>query len=139
LPFGFETIINTLQEVDVIWIERGSGKLRALFEVEHSTPIYSGLLRFNDIHLVAPAFRPRYSIVANDTRRSLFVRQINRPTFRMSGRTLYLFEYANVVGWHNRVKSKSSVGGIDNVVEKSEVVWVVVLVQSGIPCRRLSG
>lgn len=108
LPYGFEPIINILQEVDVIWIERGSGKLRALFEVEHSTPIYSGLLRFNDIHLVAPVFRPRYSIVANDVRRSLFVRQINRPTFRMSGlgELCTFFEYANVIGWHNRLKSK---------------------------------
>ncbi|MBI1882455.1 MAG: hypothetical protein HYR94_30135 [Chloroflexi bacterium] len=116
LPYGFEPIVNILQEVDVIWIERGSGKLRALFEVEHSTPIYSGLLRFNDIHLVAPTFRPRYSIVANDARRSLFVRQINRPTFRMSGlgELCTFFEYADVVGWHNRVKS-NSIRGINNV------------------------
>lgn len=116
LPYGFESITDILQEVDVVWIERGSGKLRALFEVEHSTPIYSGLLRFNDIHLVAPTFRPRYSIVANDTRRSLFVRQINRPTFRISGlgELCTFFEYINVVGWHNRIKFKS-IRGIDNV------------------------
>lgn len=108
LPYGFETVLDILQEVDVIWVERGSSKLRALFEVEHSTPIYSGLLRFNDIHLVAPMFRPRFSIVANDARRSLFTRQINRPTFRMSGlgELCTFFEYANVLGWHNRLKSK---------------------------------
>lgn len=74
LPYSFEQVKNILQEVDVIWIQRGSGELRALFEVEHSTPIYSGLLRFNDIHLVTPTLRPRFSVVANDTRRSLFVR-----------------------------------------------------------------
>lgn len=107
LPYGFEPVADTLQEVDVIWIERGSSKLRALFEVEHSTPIYSGLLRFNDIHLVAPSLHPRFSIVANDARRVLFVRQINRPTFRLSGlaELCTFFEYANVVGWHNRVKA----------------------------------
>jgi hypothetical protein len=106
LPYGFGEIESILQEVDVIWILRGSSELKALFEVEHSTPIYSALLRFNDIHLVAPNLRPRFSIVANDTRRSLFVRQLNRPTFRMSGLSelCTFLEYVNVFGWYNRLK-----------------------------------
>jgi len=108
LPYGFESVKDILQEVDVIWIQRGSSELIALFEVEHSTPIYSGLLRFNDIHLIAPHIRPRFSIVANDARRSLFVRQLNRPTFRMSGlsKLCTFLEYANVFGWYNRIKAK---------------------------------
>jgi hypothetical protein len=112
LPYGFDSVLAILQEVDTVWIERGSGKLRALFEVEHSTPIYSGLLRFNDIHLVAPTLRPRFSIVSNDTRRTLFVRQINRPTFRVSGlnELCTFFEYANVVGWHKRIASEIQKG-----------------------------
>lgn len=110
LPFGFEPVSDILQEVDTIWIERGSSKLRALFEVEHSTPIYSGLLRFNDIHLINPNLRPRFSIVANDARRILFVRQVNRPTFRLSGlnELCAFFEYLNVVGWYDRIKSDKS-------------------------------
>ncbi|MBM3129395.1 MAG: hypothetical protein FJ009_12315 [Chloroflexi bacterium] len=113
LPYGFDSIQDILQEVDTIWIERGSGKLRALFEVEHSTPIYSGPLWFNDIHLVVPNLRPRFSIVANETRRVLFVRQINRPTFRTSGlnELCTFFEYANVIGWHNRITAKIKRGG----------------------------
>ena len=108
LPYGFELVKGILQEVDVIWIQRGSSELRALFEVEHSTPIYSGLLRFNDVHLVAPRLHPRFSIVANDTRRSLFVRQLNRPTFQMSGlgKLCTFLEYVNVFGWYNRIKAK---------------------------------
>ena len=107
LPYGFASIEGILQEVDVMWIHRGSSELRALFEVEHSTPIYSGLLRFNDIHLVAPVLRPRFSIVANDARRALFVRQLNRPTFQMSGlsKLCTFLEYANVFGWYNRIKA----------------------------------
>jgi hypothetical protein len=108
LPYGFESVEDSLQEVDVIWIHRGSSELRALFEVEHSTPIYSGLLRFNDIHLAAPGLRPGFSIVANDARRSLFVRQLNRPTFQTSGlnKLCTFLEYANVFGWHNRIRAK---------------------------------
>jgi hypothetical protein len=114
LPYEFESISSTLQEVDAIWIQRAAGKLRALFEVEHSTPIYSGLLRFNDIHLLAPSSHLRFSIVANDTRRSLFARQLGRPTFRMSGLSecCTFLEYANVLGWHRRIaRSDPSDGG----------------------------
>ena len=108
LPYGFDESKYALQEVDVIWIQRGSSKISALFEVEHSTPIYSGLLRFNDIHLVAPNLRPRFSIVSNDERRSLFVKQLNRPTFKMSGLSelCTFLEYVNVFGWFNRMVKK---------------------------------
>lgn len=107
LPYGFESIKHILEEIDVIWIRKGSSELRALYEVEHSTPIYSGLLRFNDIHLTAPRIQPRFSIAANDTRRSLFVKQLNRPTFQMSGlnELCTFLEYANVYSWFNRLMS----------------------------------
>jgi hypothetical protein len=38
LPYGFEPVNNILQEVDVIWIERGSSNLRALFCFGSNTP-----------------------------------------------------------------------------------------------------
>src|SRR5574341_447755 len=105
LPHRFRDVESILQEVDVLWLKRGSSDLDALFEVEHSTPIYSGLLRFNDIYLTVSGLRPRFSIVANENRRSLFVRQLNRPTFRTSGLSeqCTFLEYANVFSWHQRV------------------------------------
>jgi len=107
LPNGYEKINSIIKEIDVIWIQRGAGKLRALFEVEHSTPIYSGLLRFNDIHLLSSTIKPRYSIVSNDTRRSTFVKQLNRPTFLISGlnEICTFLEYVNVYGWYQRIKN----------------------------------
>ena len=107
LVSGFASVESILEEVDVIWIQRGSNNLGALFEVEHSTPIYSGLLRFNDAHIAAPSLCSRFSIVANDARRGLFVRQLNRPTFRASGLSelCTFLEYVNVYAWHNRVRS----------------------------------
>ena len=106
--YGIEQVKNVLEEIDVIWIKRGSSELKALFEVEHSSPIYSGLLRLNDIHLAAPHLNPRFSIVANNARRSLFVRQLNRPTFQTSGlnKLCTFLEYVNVFGWYKRVKSE---------------------------------
>ena len=105
LPYGYEPVQDTLEQVDVIWIQRGTSELDSLFEVEHSTPIYSGLLRFNDIHLVTPRLTPRFGVVSNDSRRSLFVRQLNRPTFQQSGlnKLCAFLEYQNVFGWFNRI------------------------------------
>ena len=109
LPYGFDPIENILRQIDVIWIQRGSNEIAALFEVEHSTPMYGALLRFNDIHLVSPGFGPRFSIVSNDARRSLFVRHLDRPTFRVSGlnRLCTFLEYANVYSWHSRIYAAS--------------------------------
>lgn len=105
IPFEYRQIEDILSEIDVIWIERGAGRLRALFEVEHSTPIYSGLLRFNDVHLTSPSSKATYSIVSNDDRRSIFVRQLNRPTFAMSklSENCSFLEYTNVFAWHRRL------------------------------------
>jgi hypothetical protein len=104
LPYRYEMINNVIKEVDVIWLKRGSSDLTAMFEVEHSTPIYSGLLRFNDLHLIEPQLKPKFSIVSNDLRRLLFLRQINRPTFKRSGLSelCNFLDYKDVFGWFNR-------------------------------------
>ena len=105
IPQKFYSIEGILSEIDVIWIDRGAGMLRALFEVEHSTPIYSGLLRFNDIHLSIQNIHATYNIVADDDRRSLFVNQLSRPTFKVSGlgENCTFMEYKNVFFWYKRI------------------------------------
>lgn len=104
IPSGLASAREVVQHVDVVWFGRGSAQLGALFEVEHSTPIYSGLLRLNDVHLLFPGARPRFGIVANAARRDGFARQINRVTFRSSGLTnlCSFFEYTDVYGWYER-------------------------------------
>ncbi|MFH0813832.1 MAG: hypothetical protein V2A69_13500 [Pseudomonadota bacterium] len=106
LPSRYEKIDDIVREVDVVWLQRGSSDLRAMFEVEHSTPIYSGLLRFNDFHLIEPNLKLKFSIVSNEIRRSLFLRQINRPTFKMSGLNdlCNFLEYKDVYSWFNRTR-----------------------------------
>ena len=109
LPSGFEKVSHILSEIDVIWLQRGGNELKGLFEVEHSTPIYSGLLRFNDIHLISPNLQARFSIVANNERRSLFIKQLNRPTFQTSGlgEICTFLEYSDVFNWHRRIGGPS--------------------------------
>ncbi len=105
LPPSLAAIRDIAEEIDVIWMERGAGQPTAFYEVEHSTPVYSGLLRFNDVHLMIRNGQTRFGIVSNDERRALFVRQVSRPTFRASGlgELCTFFEYRNVFDWHRRM------------------------------------
>ena len=104
IPSGFEQVRDSLSEIDVVWIAAGQETIEGLFEVEHSTPVYSGLLRFNDILLADPKVS-RFTVVSNETRRALFSRQLFRPTFRKSGLSelTSFLEYTNVFNWHTRL------------------------------------
>ncbi len=104
VPEGYNQVRGILSEIDVVWIARGRNDIEGLYEVEHSTPLYSGLLRFNDVLLTSPGVT-RFSIVSNDVRRELFSRQVSRPTFRKSGlaELCSFLEYANVLAWHGRL------------------------------------
>ncbi|MGH7257926.1 MAG: hypothetical protein ACREIM_06065 [Nitrospiraceae bacterium] len=105
LPNPYQGLQVCLDQIDVIWFEKGSSRIKALYEVEHSTPIYSGLLRFNDVFLSAVSPIDRFAIVSNEKRRSLFAQQVNRPTFKRSGLSdiCTFFEYLNVYRWYQRV------------------------------------
>jgi hypothetical protein len=104
IPAGFRDVAAILSEIDVVWVARGGNTVEGLFEVEHTTSVYSGLLRFNDIFLTDPKVS-RFSIVSDDVRRSRFARQVSRPTFRASGLSeiASFLEYKNVFEWHSRL------------------------------------
>lgn len=107
IPHGFDAIRSILSEIDVVWVKKGNNFIEGLFEVEHSTPIYSGLLRFNDV-LLTDSKVSQFSIVSNDSRRELFSRQVFRPTFIRSGlaELVSFFEYTNIFDWYNRLANK---------------------------------
>jgi hypothetical protein len=108
VPPGFEKIGAVLSEIDVVWVGSGRPMVEGLYEVEHSTPIYSGLLRFNDVLLTDPKVS-RFSVVSNEGRRDLFSRQLFRPTFIKSGlaELCSFLEYGNVVSWHERLEREA--------------------------------
>ncbi len=100
--YGAETDA-VFQEIDVIWVR--DDKPVALFEVEHSTPIYSGLLRINDI-LISSARNIDAKIVAEQERRETFQRQVRRPTFTKHklGEKVSFISYDNVWRWCETLK-----------------------------------
>ncbi len=75
---------RVMRNIDVIWFRKGAGHPIRFFEIEHSTSVYSGLLRFNDVIIDFPI--PEAFIVGDgDRTRAKFEREIARRTFEHSG------------------------------------------------------
>ena len=68
--------------IDILWLERGGPLVAAAFEVEHSTSIYSGIVRLLDLALGAPGqVTTGLFLVAPDEREPEVRTQLSRPAF----------------------------------------------------------
>jgi hypothetical protein len=82
LPLNYDDVtLRTIEQIDVIWVKNRS-MVRA-FEVEHTTAIYSGLLRMADLLALQPNMNIRLHIVAPDEKRDKVLREIKRPVFSL--------------------------------------------------------
>jgi len=77
---GIDTSGKYVENIDVVWKEEF--RIDAAFEIENSTSIYSGLLRFADLKLVAPNSNYPLFIVAPRNRKAKVFAQVKRPTFK---------------------------------------------------------
>ena len=85
LPLNYDdTTLRTVEQIDVLWL-RGRSMARA-FEIEHSTAIYSGLLRMADLLALQPNMDIRLHIVAPPDKRERVLREIRRPVFSLLDR-----------------------------------------------------
>jgi hypothetical protein len=80
LTSGIDAQVKYVENIDVVWKEEF--RIDAAFEIENSTSIYSGLLRFADLTMVAPNTVYPMFIVAPAERRNRVREQLTRPTFR---------------------------------------------------------
>jgi len=80
---GLDTQIKYVENIDVVWKEEF--RIDAAFEIENSTSIYSGLLRFADLTMVAPNTVYPMFIVAPSNKRNRLREQLARPSFRHLG------------------------------------------------------
>ena len=86
---GFDQDTTRIIElIDVLWL-KGSA-IVAAFEIEHTTSIYSGILRLADLITMQPNVHVDLFIVASRDRYDKVVRELNRPTF--SSYSLHLHE-----------------------------------------------
>lgn len=85
LPLNYDgTTLGTIEQIDVLWL-KGRAIARA-FEVEHTTAVYSGLLRMADLLALQPNMDIRLHIVAPDERREKVFREMQRPVFSLLDR-----------------------------------------------------
>ncbi len=82
LPLNYdETTLRTIEQIDVLWLRRRS--IVRAFEVEHTTSIYSGLLRMADLLALQPNMDIKLHIVAPAERREKVFQEIRRPVFSL--------------------------------------------------------
>jgi hypothetical protein len=82
LPLNYDDVtLRTIENIDVLWIH-GRSIIRA-FEVEHTTSIYSGILRMADLMALQPNLSIRAHIVAPESRKSKVFQEITRPVFAL--------------------------------------------------------
>lgn len=85
LPLNYdETTLKTIEQIDVLWL-KGRSIVRA-FEVEHTTSIYSGILRMADLLALQPNMDIKLHIVAPDERREKVFQELRRPVFSLLDR-----------------------------------------------------
>ncbi|HEX4143207.1 MAG TPA: hypothetical protein VHY91_06630 [Pirellulales bacterium] len=82
LPLNYDaTTLGTIERIDVLWLKGRT--IKRAFEVEHSTAIYSGLLRMADLCALLPNINVSLHIVAPEARRDKVFQEITRPVFSL--------------------------------------------------------
>lgn len=74
--------VDAVRLIDVLWLDRASGQIVAAYEVEHTTSIYSGIVRMLDLALGSEAHALEgLFLVAPDDREQEVRAQLARPAF----------------------------------------------------------
>jgi hypothetical protein len=117
---GLDAQTRYVENIDVVWKEEF--RIDAAFEIENSTAIYSGLLRFSDLTLVAPNTLYPLFIVAPREKRNRLIEQLRRPTFqklRLDRKVRYL-PYEEVERINSFFEGRERGVTIDLIMEGSE-------------------
>lgn len=72
---------KVIRMIDVVWL-KGTHQVAAAFEIEHTTSIYSGLLRMSDLVTLSPNLSFPLYLVAPEARLEQVRTQLRRPTFQ---------------------------------------------------------
>lgn len=82
LPLNYDIVtIKTIEQIDVLWLKRRS--IVRAFEIEHTTSIYSGILRMADLLALQPNMDIKLHIVAPEERKEKVFSEIQRPVFSL--------------------------------------------------------
>jgi hypothetical protein len=119
---GIDMPARYVENIDVVWKEEF--RIDAAFEIEHSTAIYSGLLRFSDLKIIAPNISYPLFLVAPLNKKSRVFDQVKRPTFKKLGldKEVRYLSYERVDEISKFFEHSSSGLNVEVLIGKSEAV-----------------
>jgi len=119
---GIDMPAKYVENIDVVWKEEF--RIDAAFEIEHSTAIYSGLLRFADLKIIAPNINYPLFVVAPIAKKNRVFDQIKRPTFKKLGldRDVRYLSYESINEIDKFFENASSRLNVDLIIGKSESI-----------------
>lgn len=119
---GIDVPITFVENIDVVW--KDEFRIDSAFEIENTTAIYSGLLRFSDLKIVAPNSNYPLFVVAPLSKRNRLIDQVNRPTFKkldFKGKVRFL-PYETVDDIDRFFEKDKSGLNVELLMGKSEVI-----------------
>lgn len=119
---GLDLPHSYIENIDVVW--KQEFRIGAAYEIENSTSIYSGLLRFADLNILAPNTLYPMFIVAPADRKNRLREQLRRPTFRKLelDKKVRFLSYEIVDEIDRFFEGAESGLSIDTIHNKSELV-----------------
>jgi type II restriction enzyme len=95
---------DAIRLIDVLWINPASGEAAAAFEVEHTTSIYSGIVRMLDLALGMGQAGNSLFLVAPDAREKDVRQQLQRPAFsRVADLDVRFIAYSELAKNHEAI------------------------------------
>jgi len=119
---GIDMPAKYVENIDVVWKEEF--RIDAAFEIEHTTAIYSGLLRLSDLKTIAPNHLFPLFIVAPLSKKNRVFEQLRRPAFKELGleRDVRYISYEAVNEIDKFFETSNSGLNVELIKGKSEAV-----------------
>jgi hypothetical protein len=119
---GIDLPHSYVENIDVVW--KQEFRIGAAYEIENSTSIYSGLLRFADLNILAPNTLYPMFVVAPADRKNRLREQLRRPTFKRLGldRKVRVLSYESIDEIDEFFGPAESGLTVETVVGRSEMV-----------------
>lgn len=113
-----------IKNIDTVW--KLGHSIKSAFEIEHSTSIYSGILRLSDLRALTPNSTYPLFIVANRERKNKVFEQLRRPTFSNDylalDRVVKYLSYDTVRKLDENLKNEQMGFNIDWLTKEAEAV-----------------
>lgn len=119
---GIDLPHSYVENIDVVW--KQEFRIGAAYEIENSTSIYSGLLRFADLNILAPNTLYPMFVVAPNERKNRVREQLRRPAFKRLelDRKVRFLSYETIDEIDAFFAAASTGLSVDLIVGKSELV-----------------